>query len=178
MNEMNATQRPEMRTASGEPGGKFNREMGLIPWWAYLIAAVGFVCMQGVMNWVVAKEPNAPPYIARVIIGLVGGSVLAVMVLLIGYVNRDSKRRGMNQTLWTCLVIFVPNALGFILYFLVRQPLQVACGHCGAMLQPNFRFCPKCSTPRFAVCGHCNTPTQPGDLFCNNCGRMLHEPMK
>jgi hypothetical protein len=177
MNELNTTQRPEQQTGSA-PGGRLNREMGLIPWWAYGVAALGFIGMQVVMHVVVAKEHNAPPYVARVALGLIAGSVIAVMALLIGYVNRDSKRRGMNSTLWTVLVIFVPNALGFILYFLIRQPLQVACGHCGAMLQPNFRFCPKCSTPRFAVCGHCNTPTQPGDLFCNNCGRMLHEPMK
>jgi hypothetical protein len=177
MNELNTAQRTQTNGGAMQPGG-FNREMGLIPWWAYGLAAIGFVCMQVVMHTMVPRHENPPPYIARIIIGLIGGSVIAVMALLIGYVNRDSKRRGMNSALWTTLVIFVPNALGFILYFLVRQPLQVACGHCGAMLQPNFRFCPKCSTPRFAVCGHCNTPTHPGDLFCNNCGRMLHEPMK
>src|SRR4051812_34171635 len=146
MNELNATQRPEVKGVPSGSGGALNREMGLIPWWAYAISVIGFIAMQVVMHVVVAKEHNAPPYVARVIIGLLGGSVIAVMALLVGYVNRGSQRRGMNRTLWTLLVIFVPNALGFILYFLIRQPLQVACGHCGAMLQPNFRFCPKCST--------------------------------
>lgn len=178
MNEMNTTQTPLDPRAATKASGTFNREMGLIPWWAYALAAFAFIEMQWVFNVIIPRHEDPPPSGVAMFLGVLVGSIVAVMILLIGYVNRDSARRGMNRTLWTLLVIFVPNALGFILYFLVRQPLQIPCGHCGAMLQPNFRFCPKCSTPRFAVCGHCNTPTQPGDLFCNNCGRMLHEPMK
>ncbi len=52
---------------------------------------------------------------------------------MIGYVNADSKRRGMNSLLWTLLVIFVPKALGFIAYFLLRKPLLIPCPNCGAV---------------------------------------------
>lgn len=178
MTNTDLTQQPPARPGTNNSGGAFRRELALIPGWAYALALVTFGAVQAAMHLLIPRDSNAPPFGERVFLGVVAGSVLVLWVLLIGYVNRDSKRRGMNPTLWTLLVIFVPNALGFILYFLIRKPMQVPCGNCGTMLQPNYRFCPKCSTPRYPVCGHCNTPVQVGDLFCNNCGRMLHEPMK
>jgi hypothetical protein len=177
MNDINVTPQPPVNSgASGRNG--FGNEVSLIPAWAYIVAAIAFIAFQWVMHGPAAQEPRPMPPVARLLVGIFGGAVIALWIVLVGYVNRDAKRRAMNRTLWTLLVIFVPNALGFILYFLIRKSMLVPCGHCGAMLQPNFRFCPKCATARFAVCGHCNAPTQPGDQFCNSCGRMLHEPMK
>ena len=61
---------------------------------------------------------------------LSAASFLAIVILMIGYVNADSKRRGMNSLLWTLLVIFIPKALGFIAYFLLRKPLMMPCPKC------------------------------------------------
>lgn len=149
----------------------------LIAWWAYLVAITVFVAFQWMMNVFVPRQPNPPPEGFRIAIGIVGGLFLGALMLLVGYVNKDAERRGMNKWLWTVLVFFIPNGIGFILYFLTRQPMRVTCGNCGTIMPPNYRFCPKCAAPRLAVCGHCGTPTQPGDLFCNHCGRMLHEPV-
>ena len=47
---------------------------------------------------------------------------------MIAYVNRDAKRRGMSSGLWTFLVMVLTPAyfaIGFILYFLMRQPLAL-----------------------------------------------------
>ena len=67
------------------------------------------------------------------------GVILGVIVLMIGYVNVDSKRRGMNSLLWTLLVIFVPKALGFLAYFLLRKPLVTSCPNCGTSIGSEFR---------------------------------------
>jgi hypothetical protein len=56
---------------------------------------------------------------------------LLVFVLLIGYVNGDARRRGMRYVLWTLLAIFIPNAIGIILYFVLRDPLMRVCQQCG-----------------------------------------------
>ncbi len=176
MTNTDMTQTPQATNNDTSRG--FTREMAVVPPAAYFIAFLGFAFIQVVMHVLVPNEQNPPPAVVRTILGLLAGVVVGIWILLIGYVARDAKRRGMNSVLWTFLVIFVPNALGFILYFLIRKPMQVPCFQCGTMLQPNFRFCPRCSTARYPVCGHCNTPVQPGDLFCNNCGRILHEPMK
>ena len=68
-------------------------------------------------------DPHAPPYPVRVLLSVLAGVVLSIYLLLIGYVNQDAKRRDMGQVLWTLLVIFVPNGLGFLAYFLLRKPL-------------------------------------------------------
>jgi hypothetical protein len=40
-------------------------------------------------------------------------------------------------------VIFVPNAIGFILYFLMRDPLRVNCPKCGAVIDPKSNLLPE-----------------------------------
>jgi hypothetical protein len=103
----------------------------------------------------------------------VAGAVLAFFVLLVGYVNRDAARRGMNVTLWTLLVIFVPDAIGFILYFLMRQPLRIPCPKCGAVADPAFNFCPRCKFNLHLACPACHRAVQPGDLYCPFCANHL-----
>lgn len=154
------------------------RNKSPIAWWAYVIALVAFVGFQYLFNVLVAREHNPPPAIIRGVIGTLVGLVFAGWMLLVGYVHNDAEKRGMNKWLWTAVVLLIPNAIGFILYLLTRKQLLVECANCHAIIQPTFRFCPKCATPRIPLCGHCNTPIQPGDQYCNSCGRMLHEPMR
>ncbi len=94
---------------------------------------------------------------ALVAISMFGGTILAIFVLLIGYVNADTKRRGMDSLLWTLLVIFVPKALGFIAYFLLRKPLMTArlpeMRRGGLAL--TFSFCAKCGYTMTPTCPHC-----------------------
>lgn len=154
------------------------RSGSAIAWWAWVLAVAAFAFFLVFFNTYVPRQPNPPSRPVSAIIGLLVAVVFAGWMLLVGYVHNDAERRGMNKWLWTAIVLFVPNAIGFILYLLTRKQLLVYCGSCGYLIQPNFRFCPKCATPRLAACGHCNTPIQPGDLYCNNCGKILHEPMK
>src|SRR5215471_7349497 len=54
-------------------------------------------------------------------IGLAIWMVIAAIVFLVGYVNVDAKRRGMNATMWTFIVVITLPAylaVGFILYFI------------------------------------------------------------
>ena len=55
---------------------------------------------------------DLPPMPVWSLLSTIMGVILGVVILMIGYVNVDSKRRGMNSLLWTLLVIFVPKALG------------------------------------------------------------------
>ncbi len=149
-----------------------------IVWWAWVLAVAAFAFFLIFFNAIVPRQSNPPSRPVTAIVGLLVAVVFAGWMLLVGYVHNDAERRGMNKWLWTAIVLFVPNAIGFILYLLTRKQLLVTCETCGYLIQPNYRFCPKCATPRLAACGHCNTPIQPGDLYCNNCGKILHEPMK
>ena len=73
--------------------------------------------------------------------------------LLIGYVNQDAKRRDMGQVLWTLLVIFIPNGMGFLAYFLLRKPLVRYCPKCGDRVETGFHFCAKCGCELSPSCG-------------------------
>jgi RNA polymerase subunit RPABC4/transcription elongation factor Spt4 len=111
-----------------------------------------------------------------VLISLVGGAVLGIIVLMIGYVNADSKRRGMNALLWTLLVIFVPKALGFIAYFLLRKPLLIPCPNCGTELGSDFRYCPKCGHALTPSCSHCGRSISGDYVCCPYCGKPVVAP--
>jgi hypothetical protein len=149
-------------------------ETKLIPWWAISLAVVVFVGMQVLMHRVLFRlEPHPAPLAWRVFIGFMAGAAFAFLVLLIGYVNRDARRRGMNVTLWTVLVIFVPYAIGFIIYFLMRQPLRITCPKCGAVADAAFNFCPKCKFNLHPACPGCHRAVQAGDVYCPFCAREL-----
>jgi RNA polymerase subunit RPABC4/transcription elongation factor Spt4 len=94
-------------------------------------------------------------------------------VLLVGYVNADAKRRGMNSLLWTLLAALVPNAIGFILFFVLREPLMRICSHCRAKVQPGFAFCPHCGAALSPACPACRRPVEPGWANCPYCGAAL-----
>ena len=92
---------------------------------------------------------------------------------MIGYVNVDAGRRGMSRTIWTLIVTFVPNAIGFILYFLLRNPIRVNCPRCATEVDPRTNFCPSCGLGFHPTCPNCKTPIRSGDKFCATCGATL-----
>ena len=94
-------------------------------------------------------------------------------MLLIGYINRDAKRRGMSPTLWTLVAIFIPNGLGGLLYFILRQPLQGTCPQCGTAIQSGFNFCPRCSCKLSPNCPQCQHVVATNDVYCPYCGASL-----
>jgi amino acid transporter len=159
---------------------QFKREMAIIPTIANVLAVIAFVLMQiGLLvlvpHYIDAKE--VPPMPALIAISLVGGAFLAVIIMLIGYVNADSKRRGMNSLLWTLLVIFVPKALGFLAYFLLRKPLMTPCPNCGTSVGKDFRFCPKCGYAVTPTCPHCGCGIQREYVVCPYCGKNVGTPV-
>ena len=105
----------------------FREEVSIIPRPAWAIAAVVFIAMVAIMLFPVTHDAEIRlwPAIARA--GLILGPSLLMLcyVLLVGaYVNADARRRGMRYVLWTLLAILIPNAIGIILYFVLRDALR------------------------------------------------------
>ena len=98
---------------------------------------------------------------------------LTAALLLIAYINADARRRGMRYVMWTLLAIFLPNSLGIILYFVLRDPLPVRCRSCNSPVQPNFAFCPQCGNEISSVCPACKRAVAPGWKRCAFCGGAL-----
>jgi len=80
--------------------------------------------------------------------GLFVGCLFAGLVLALGYVYGDARRRNMPAALWTLIAFFVPNLLGFLLYFVLRKPLASPCPQCSQPFPMDQRFCSWCGYQR------------------------------
>jgi Phospholipase_D-nuclease N-terminal len=76
--------------------------------------------------------------------GLLVGIVVGIWILGLGYIHTDARRRGMPPILWTLIAAFIPNLLGFLLYFALRQPIALPCPQCGRAMTAEQRFCSWC----------------------------------
>lgn len=167
------TKKPDRMTV---PREKFDirQEIRIIPGWAIVLAIVLFFGMQWLFHgYTWPNERNPPPFPVQILITLMVGSIFAFFALLVGYVNKDAGRRGMSRTLWTLVAIFVPNGIGFIIYFVVRQPLLVRCPECANIVSPGANFCSSCRFSFGPTCSECRSAVNLGDVFCPKCGHDL-----
>jgi len=72
------------------------------------------------------------------------GAMVGLLLLGLGFVYADAQRRGMRAALWVCVALFFPHLLGFLLYFVMRQPMATTCIHCGRTIERHPQFCPWC----------------------------------
>ncbi len=155
----------------------FKSELKVIPPAAWLLAGLvmlfWFVVALPLILSSAESKPGEPP--VAVLAGLLtfAGVLLSAWVLMVFYVNADARRRQMNRLLWTLLVIFIPNAIGFIIYFLLRKPIVRPCPKCRTPLRPEFVFCPACGLEIAAKCAACNRAVESGWVSCAYCGAKL-----
>jgi len=153
-------------------------EILVIPGWAYLVAVIVFLLVP--ICFFMLSDVWAPnsgfPLPFKILLTFFPGILLAFLALMVGYVNKDAGQRGMSRTLWTLLVIFIPNAIGFILYFFLRNPLQTECPKCGTVVDQRVNFCPSCRYSFHQTCPKCSSAVRPGDTFCANCGDTIPQP--
>lgn len=159
--------------AKEETGSGIKGEIRIIPQWAWVLAGIVFVAAQVFFNIAAARPPHPLQAWARPLLGLLAGIFAGCYTLLIGYINRDAKRRGMSPTLWTIVAIIIPNALGIILYFVLRQALQRLCPQCGCAVQAGFCFCPQCSCKLSPSCPQCQRMVGSNDVYCPYCGTSV-----
>jgi RNA polymerase subunit RPABC4/transcription elongation factor Spt4/putative effector of murein hydrolase LrgA (UPF0299 family) len=156
---------------------RFSEELSVIPKPARIIAGiVGAIAMAAwilIFRYSGDAGMQSMPVAGK--IGLVFGCglMLAIGVLLIGYVNGDARRRGMRYVMWTLLAMFIPNAIGVILYFILRDPIMKPCPQCAHIVRPGFTFCPYCGTSLQPTCPNCGKSVEPGWANCPQCGTKL-----
>jgi len=150
-------------------------EIRIVPSWAWVLAGIVIVAAQWFFNVAVARHANGPPAWARPLLGLLAGIAAGCYLIFIGYINRDAKRRGMSPILWTLVAVLIPNCLGILLYFVLRQPLRASCPQCRNALQIGFNFCPCCACRLSPNCPQCQRVVGGSDIYCPYCGSALRD---
>lgn len=135
----------------------------------YLLASTSFFIFAASRD----PEMSQWPLAGKIAISYGVFLILPALILLIGYIYGDAKRRGMRYVMWTLLAIFVPDGIGIILYFILRDPLSAPCPGCGAAVKANFTFCPKCATSLHSTCPQCGRAIERGWSHCPGCGTKV-----
>jgi RNA polymerase subunit RPABC4/transcription elongation factor Spt4 len=154
----------------------FMDEVRIISPWAFVVASFGYVAAAAAAVFATLTNKTGDRFYTLPVLvplAIAGGTAIACYILLIGYINRDAGRRGMSRLAWTLLAIFIPHALGIVLYFVLRKPRDSNCPQCSAVVEPGFGFCPRCRYRLAPVCPQCQRRLHEGDKFCPYCGRDL-----
>lgn len=99
--------------------------------------------------------------------------LMFVYIVLLGYVYGDAKRRGMRAGMWVLPAILIPNMIGFILYFILRDPITKPCPQCGKGVAAGFAYCPSCGATLAQICPNCHKKVEPHWSHCAHCGGQL-----
>src|SRR5437660_6463911 len=152
-----------------ETSTRFIDEVRIISQWTYVVAFLSYPVAAAAVVFTTLTDKSGDHFHklpVLVPLAIMGGTALACYILLIGYVNSDAGRRGMSRLGWTLLAIFIPHALGIVLYFVLRKPRSATCPQCGNALQPGFNFCPHCSYKLSPSCPQCQRVVGVNDVYC------------
>jgi hypothetical protein len=159
---------------------RFDEEWALVPAGVRWVAVLVFLAMAGLMAslfllpLIAEHEYRGLLFVFPLfLMTLIGAVALAIYVLLVGYVYGDARRRGMNQVMWTLLAVFIPSAVGVILYFILRDPIPVPCPSCGTPARKGHAYCASCGAAVRAACPQCRQPLEAGWRNCVRCGTPL-----
>lgn len=84
-------------------------------------------------------------FFVALIVGLL--CLLAMVGIAVVWVYKDAKSRGLNALLWVLVIVFVPNFLGLLIYFLVgRKVGAFTCDHCNQRVNENALYCDYCGS--------------------------------
>ncbi|MFZ0335503.1 MAG: zinc ribbon domain-containing protein [Candidatus Acidiferrales bacterium] len=156
----------------------FRKELRVIPRTAWIIA---FACYAGLVILIhfVMYSDKGPqgmatwPLAGQLAFNFLIPVILLIHILLCGYIYGDAKRRGMRYVMWTLLAIFVPDLIGVILYFILRDPVPSECPACHNLVLAKFTFCPQCGASVRPVCPQCGKTLDLGWTNCGYCGTKV-----
>lgn len=155
---------------------RFWKEVGIVPRPAWIVALLIYLCMTIPMFFfVLPKDPKMGmwPVEGRAVFVFGLSFLLVPYIALIGYVFADARRRGMRYIMWTLLSVFIPDAIGIILYFILRDPMPKPCPGCSTLVKAGFTFCPHCGNSLQPTCTNCGRAVDYGWSNCPNCGTKL-----
>ncbi len=156
---------------------KFVQGLRIIRWPAWLVGFVWYGAIAGFLFGVaIPHDPQMHHWSLWQKIPFAFGLPIWVfpVVLLVGFVYSDAKRRNMRYVVWTFLAALIPNGIGIILYFLLRDPLPMPCPKCNSQVPHSSSYCPYCGTQIARACPGCRRKIDSGWANCAYCGTKLN----
>jgi hypothetical protein len=126
---------------------KLRRFLSVVPKPVRLLASILVCCallIGLVVGSIAAQRAGLWTMFAYSSAALVFSVLAAVWILCLGFVFADARRRNMQSVLWVLVAALFPHLLGFLLYFVMRQPIPAICTHCGMTVPTHQRFCSWC----------------------------------
>ena len=153
----------------------FRKELRVISRTAWIIAGLFYVGMATLAWFLVPTdhEMSQWPRNSQLAFIFLLPLFFFLIIPLYGYVYGDAKRRGMRYVMWTLLAIFVPDFIGVIIYFILRDPLPLDCPSCHNLVPSKFTFCPHCGNALRPHCPQCGKSVERAWTNCGYCGTKL-----
>ena len=148
---------------------RVGQELGVAPQAG--VAASAIVAVIAAVAFAVVAKGFPPP--VRLPLAAVVGMIAFAYGFLVAYVWGDARRRGMRHQIWALVAALVPNALGLLAYFLLREPVLRRCASCGTAARRELAFCPHCGSALTRLCPACQRPVEPEWTHCAHCGGRL-----
>ncbi|HTD21930.1 MAG TPA: zinc ribbon domain-containing protein [Terriglobales bacterium] len=127
---------------------RLHDELQVVPNAGKILAGIAYFVVAAaiaLINWQKVMDiHSAIPVWAYILLVCLPPLIPAAYMLLLAYVFGDARRRDMNYVAWTFLAFLVPNALGIVIYFLMRAPLGAPCPNCKSKIDSRSAFCPRC----------------------------------
>jgi len=158
---------------------RFWKEVGIIPKAAWIVGVSIYLCLTiPLFTWVIPNDHELGKWPVIGQAAFVFGVCFLIIpyIALIGYVFADARRRAMRYVMWTLLSVFIPDAIGIILYFILRDPMPKPCPGCSTPVKAGFTFCPHCGTSLAPTCTNCGRAVEFGWTNCPHCGTKLPSP--
>jgi len=89
--------------------------------------------------------------------------------------KRPRSREPSAHVLWTLLVAVMPQGIGFIVYFVLRDAVLQPCRSCDSLARREYAFCPQCGVSLPRICPSCGKPLEAAWSHCAYCGVRLSE---
>jgi hypothetical protein len=156
---------------------KFREALRIIRWPAWLVAFVLYGALAVFLfGFAIPHDPEAKFWALWLRILLSFGIPIALLPfpLLVGFVYSDAKRRNMRYVVWTFLAALIPDAIGIILYFLLRDPLPLPCPRCNSRVPLSYSYCPHCGAQIALACPSCRRKIESDWVNCAYCGAKLN----
>lgn len=73
--------------------------------------------------------------------------MFTMLISIFVWTYKDAKSRGLNAIVWTLIVMFVPNLMGLLLYFIVgRRESRIICSKCNSSAPFPAKYCNNCGS--------------------------------